>query len=129
MVDQSSTMRVAGWVLATLVGWFMITDLLPDLEQAAWAVKANAGLGIPADVVLWIGISGTAATLLYLLPWTSPLGAILLTGFLGGAVMTHVRVNGAAWDIGENILIGVVAWSGLWLRDDRLRSLLPIRFR
>jgi hypothetical protein len=121
-------MRITGWALTALVGWFMITDLLPDLEQAAWAVKANAGLGIPANVVLWIGISGAAATLLYLMPWTSPLGAILLTGFLGGAVMTHVRVNGAAWDVAENILIGVVAWFGLWLRDPRLRSLLPARF-
>src|SRR4029079_638617 len=108
MVDRGSAMRIAGWALTALVGWFMITDLLPDLEQAGWAVKANAGLGIPAKVVCWIGISGTAAPLFYLLPWTSPVGAILLTGFLGGAVMTHVRVNGAAWDIGENVLIGVV---------------------
>jgi protein-S-isoprenylcysteine O-methyltransferase Ste14 len=127
MVDHSTAMRIAGWVLTALVGWFMVTDLLPDLEQAAWAVKANAGLGIPANVVLWIGISGVVATLLYLLPWTSPLGALLLTGFLGGAVMTHVRVNGAAWDVGENVCIGVVAWLGLWLRDPRVRRLLPIR--
>jgi DoxX-like family len=128
MFDQGSAMRIAGWALTLVVGWFMITDLLPDLQQASWAVRANAGFGVPANVVLWIGISGVAATLLYLLPWTSPLGAILLTAFLGGAVMTHVRVNGAAWDIGENILIGVVAWLGLWLRDPRLRRLLPARF-
>lgn len=121
-------MRVAGWALTILVTWFMVTDLRPDLEQAAWAIKANAGLGIPASVVLWIGIAGIISTLLYVFPWTSTLGAILLTAFLGGAVMTHMRVNGSAWDIGENVLIGVVAWIGLWLRDGRLRTMLPIRF-
>ncbi|HET8750370.1 MAG TPA: DoxX family protein [Sphingomicrobium sp.] len=121
-------MRVAGWALTIFVTWFMVTDLRPDLEQAAWAIKANAGLGIPASVVLWIGIAGIISTLLYVFPWTSTLGAILLTAFLGGAVMTHMRVNGSAWDIGENVLIGVVAWIGLWLRDGRLRTMLPIRF-
>jgi hypothetical protein len=121
-------MRVAGWALTILVTWFMVTDLRPDLDQAAWAIKANAGLGIPASVVLWIGIAGIISTLLYVFPWTSTLGAILLTAFLGGAVMTHIRVNGSAWDIGENVLIGVVAWIGLWLRDGRLRTMLPIRF-
>lgn len=121
-------MRVAGWALTILVTWFMVTDLRPDLEQAAWAIKANEGFGIPANVVLWIGIAGIVSTLLYVCPWTSTLGAILLTGFLGGAVMTHMRVNGSAWDIGENVLIGVVAWTGLWLRDGRLRTMLPVRF-
>ena len=128
MSNRRSIMQIAGWALTILVAWFMITDLMPDLEQATWAVKANAGSGIPANTVLWVGISGTVATLLYLVPWTSPLGAILLTGFLGGAVMTHVRVNGSPWDIGENVVIGIVAWMGLWLRDSRLMSLLPIRF-
>jgi hypothetical protein len=121
-------MRAAGWALTILVTWFMVTDLRPDLEQAAWAIKANEGLGIPANVVLWIGIAGIVSTLLYVFPWTSTLGAILLTAFLGGAVMTHMRVGGSAWDIGENVLIGVVAWIGLWLRDGRLRTMLPIRF-
>jgi hypothetical protein len=106
----------------------MLTDLRPDLQQAAWAIKANHVLGIPANIVLWIGVAGIGATLLYVLPWTSTLGAILLTGFLGGAVMTHMRVNGSGWDIGENVLIGMIAWAALWLRDDRLRVLLPIRF-
>jgi hypothetical protein len=128
VVDRSSWMRALGWALTLLVTWFMVTDLRPDLDQVAWAIKANEGLGIPANIVLWIGIAGVAATLLYALPWTSALGAILLTAFLGGAVMTHMRVNGSAWDIGENVLIGVIAWAGLWLRDSRVRTLLPIRF-
>jgi len=126
--DRNTSMRAVGWALTILVTWFMLTDLRPDLQQAAWAIKANQGLGIPANIVLWIGVAGIGATLLYVLPWTSTLGAILLTGFLGGAVMTHMRVNGSGWDIGENVLIGMIAWAALWLRDDRLRVLLPIRF-
>lgn len=105
----------------------MLRDLFPDLQQAPWAVKANAGLGIPANVVLLIGMAGLLSTLIYALPRTSVLGAILLTGFLGGAAFVHIRVNGSLWDVGENLLIGVAAWAGLWLRDDKLRYLLPFR--
>jgi len=65
--------------------------------------------------------------LAYALPQTSTLGAILLTGFVGGAVVIHLRVNGSLSDMGENVLIGVLAWAGLWLRDPRLRAVLPIR--
>lgn len=128
VAGQTTYLRIAGWILTILVTWFMITDVRPDLQQAAWVIKANAGLGVPANIVLWIGIAGLVSTLLYVVPWTSTLGAVVLTGFLGGAVMTHLRVNGSAWDVGENVMIGVVAWAGLWLRDARLRTLLPIRF-
>ena len=127
MVDRPEPLALAGWAITAAVGLFMLRDVSPDLEQAAWVVKANAGLGIPANAVLLIGISGLVCTLAYLFPPTSMLGAILLTGFLGGAVFSHVRVNGSAWDMGENVMIGALAWSGLWLRDARLRKLLPIR--
>ena len=69
------------------------------------------------------------STLVYALPQTSTLGAILLTGFFGGAIVIHLRVNGAVFDMGENALLGVLAWGGLWLRDARLRAVLPIRRR
>ena len=127
MVDRSKSLIIAGWMLTVAVGLFMLRDVSPDLVQAPWVVKANAGLGIPANAVLLIGVSGLVCTLAYLFPPTSLLGAILLTGFLGGAVFSHVRLNGSAWGVGENVVIGVLAWSGLWLRDARLRKLLPIR--
>jgi hypothetical protein len=115
--------------MTAAVSMFMIRDISPDLQQAPWAIQANAGLGIPANVVLLVGLAGLVSTLLYAFPLTSLLGAILLTGFLGGAAFVHIRVNGSAWDVGENVLIGVVAWAGLWLRDKQLRSLLPFRRR
>jgi hypothetical protein len=105
----------------------MLLDVSFDLRVDPMAVKANAGLGVPADTVFSIGVAGLACTLLYVFPPTATLGAILLTGFLGGAVSIHMRVHGSAHDMGENVLIGILAWGGLWLRDPRLRKLLPIR--
>lgn len=126
-MERHSSLNLVGWTITLAVVIFMIRDLSPDLRQASWAIKANAGLGIPANIVLKIGIAGLASTLLYAFPPTSLLGAILLTGFLGGAAFVHIRVNGSTWDVAENVLIGVAAWAGLWLRYERLRSLLPIR--
>jgi len=127
MFNRSRLLVIAGWTITIGVTAFMLRDVTPDLQQAPWAVKANAGLGIPADVVLAVGVLGLIAALTYALPQTAILGAVLLTGFLGGAVVVHLRVNGSASDMGENVLIGALAWTGLWLRDARLRALLPIR--
>ena len=121
-------LAISGWAVTIAIVLFMIRDLTPDLQQAPWAVKANAGLGIPANIVLLIGIAGIVSTIAYLVPQTSMLGAILLTGFLGGAVVVHLRVNGDPADIAENVVIGVLTWAGLWLRDSRVRALLPFRF-
>jgi hypothetical protein len=120
-------MLIAGWAITILIGLYMIRDVSFDLGQADLAVRANATLGIPASVVLPIGVIGLICTILYLVPQTAALGAILLSGFVGGAVLTHLRVNGDLSDIGENVLIGVLAWSSLWLRDARIRQVLPFR--
>jgi len=129
MANRSRILPFAGWALTVAVSLYLLRDVAPDLQQAPWVVKANAGLDIPANVVLLIGIAGLVSTLIYAFPPTSLLGAILLTGFLGGAAFVHIRVNGSAWDVGENVLIGVAAWAGLWLRDEQLRRLLPFRRR
>ena len=80
--------------------------------------------GYPESVILGIGIAELASTLLYVIPHTSVLGAILLTGFLGGATATHVR---AGQPFFAPILIGVLVWLGLFLRNARLRAILPLR--
>ena len=86
--------------------------------------KQLAGIGWTVDQMRMLGIIEVVCTLLYLIPQTSVLGAILLTGYLGGATATHVRV-------GENwlapVIIGVLVWLGLFLRDARLRAILPLR--
>lgn len=126
-MDRARTMTIAGWILTLAVTGFMLLDVSYDLRQASMAVQANAAMGIPADAVLTIGIVGLVCTLLYVFPPTAALGAILLSGFLGGAIVTHLRVHGSLHDMGENVLIGVVAWGGLWLRDARIRRILPVR--
>ncbi len=75
-------------------------------------------------MVLSLGVILTACTVLYLIPPTAPLGAILLTGYLGGAVATHVRVGAGWFPVLFPVGIGLLAWGGLFLRDSRVRNLL-----
>lgn len=86
--------------------------------------KEFARLGYPDHVITGIGITEIACVLLYAIPQTSVLGAILLTGYLGGATATHVRIDDPFI---SPIIAGVLVWGGLVLRDSRLRSVLPWR--
>lgn len=90
-------------------------------------VEGFLRLGYAEDLALPLGIVEVACTALYLIPRTSILGAILLTGYLGGATATHVRVGDpfSMWII--PIILGVLVWGGLFLRDPRLRALIPLR--
>jgi uncharacterized membrane protein YphA (DoxX/SURF4 family) len=83
-------------------------------------------LGWPARLAIPLGIVEITCTILYLIPRTAALGAILLTGYLGGAIATHVRV-GEAFII--PLILGIVLWGGIFLRDPRLRRLIPFRTR
>ncbi len=97
------------------------------LVQPAPVVEATVQLGYPESVIFGLGIVLLACTVVYLVPGTSILGAILLTGYLGGAVATHVRVGDGLFPIFFPVILGVLVWGGLFLRDDRLRALLPWR--
>ena len=88
-------------------------------------VKGLDHIGWKADQLSTLGIVEIACTVLYVIPQTSILGAILLTGYLGGATATHVRV-GDPWF--APVIIGVLVWLGLFLRDARLRALIPVRW-
>jgi hypothetical protein len=90
-------------------------------------VKATVELGYPENTILPIGVVLVICTFLYLIPKTSVLGAILLTGYLGGAVATHVRMGEGPFPITFPIIFGVLLWGGLYLRDLRIRSLIPLR--
>ncbi len=81
--------------------------------------------GYPAGLAPWIGLTLLICTLLYVVPRTAILGAILVTGYLGGAVATQVRV-GDPWFLFP-VVMGVMAWGGLWLRDAGLREWIPVR--
>ena len=118
----------AGWVVTGLVGAFLAMSasfkfLTPDIVR-----ETMTGLGWPAHHDLMIGIIETACVVLYLVPRTALLGAILETALLGGAVATNVRVDNPLFSHELfGVYLGVLVWLGLWLRDPRVRALLPLR--
>jgi hypothetical protein len=89
-------------------------------------VETTVKLGYPENEIILLGIVLLACTVLYLIPRTAVLGAILLTGYLGGAVATHVRVGEEVFPIIFPVILGAMVWGGLYLRNDRLRSLVPV---
>lgn len=90
-------------------------------------VKGTVELGCPESVIIPLGIVLVISTILYIVPRTAVLGAILLTGYLGGAVATHVRVEGGAFPILFPVFFGALVWGGLYLRDRRIADLVPLR--
>ena len=118
----------AGLALAGLVLAFLAFDILVKLLRLPMVVEGTVQLGYPVDSILGIGITLLVCTVLYVIPRTSVLGAVLLTGYLGGAVATHVRVGHPLF---SHILfpgyVGAMIWGSLLLRDPRLRAVFPLR--
>jgi hypothetical protein len=113
--------------MSALPALFLLVDGGMKLVKPAPVVEATVRLGYPETVIFGLGIVLLACTVLYLVPRTSILGAVLLSGYLGGAVATHMRVGDSLFSIFFPVMLGVLIWGGLWLRDDRLRALLPWR--
>src|SRR5438067_8614498 len=123
----STRMLWAGRILSGLPALFLLLDGAMKLVKPRFVVDATVQLGYPESVILGLGIVLLACTALYLIPRTSVLGAILLTGYLGGAVATHVRVGEGLFPVFFPVLVGALLWGGLVLRDAGLRALLPLR--
>jgi DoxX-like family len=122
---QSKTMTRAGWVITVLVALMMTASGTMKLLNPPDVAKAfTETFGYPADVILWIGLVELSCAVLYVIPPTAVLGAVLLTGYLGGAIATHVRVHD---NFIAPAIIGIFVWLGLFLRDPRVRAILPIR--
>ena len=117
----------AGRIMSWLPALFLIADAIMKLIKPAFVVDANVQLGYHASVIVPLGVLLLVITILYLIPRTAVLGAILLTGYLGGAVATHVRVGTEIFPIVFAIVFGVLLWGGLYLRDERVSSLIPLR--
>ena len=115
----------AGRVLSALPALFLLFDAVLKLVKPAPVVEATVALGYPQSVIRGLGIVLLACTILYVIPRTAVLGAILLTGYLGGAVATHVRVGDGAFPVVFPVILGALLWGGRYLRDERLRSLVP----
>lgn len=114
-----------GRVLSGLAVAFFLMDGVMKLWKPAVVVEATLKLGYPESDIVGIGVLLLTCTLLYIFPRTSILGAILLTGYLGGAVASQLRAGNGWFNVVFPVIFGAVIWSGLWLRDIRVRNLLP----
>ena len=112
-----------GRVISILVSLVFLMSATFKFIDGPQVKEGFAHLGLPERMMLPLGILELACVLVYLIPATSILGAILLTGYLGGAILTH-------WRVGEppvgQIILGILVWLGLWLREGRLKPLIPI---
>ncbi len=124
-----TAMTRTGYVLSGLFALFMLgASVAPKLLGLPVAEETMAALGWPPGHTLWIGVVELALTLLYLFPRTNLLGAVLLTGLMGGAMATQIRAGSPLFShVLFGLYLGVVLWAGLWLRDARLRALFPVR--
>jgi hypothetical protein len=117
-----------GRIMSILSILFFLMDAVMKLLKPTFVVDATVKLGYQEGVIQGLGIALSMCTILYAIPGTSVLGAILLTGYLGGAVASNVRVGNPLF---SNVLFPVyfafVLWGGLYLRDKRLRALIPLR--
>ncbi len=120
----SKTMLWAGLLVSTLPVLVLLLSAVMKLVKPAPVVEGFAHLGWADSLALSLAILELACTLLYVIPQTAVLGAVLLTGYLGGATATHLRVGDPFY---APVLLGALVWLGLFLRDARLQALLPLR--
>lgn len=125
--EVSIGQRRAGWGISGLIGAFMLFDAFGKFARPAPVVKAFAQTGWPIELSVPIGALLLACTVIYFIPRASVLGAILLTGYLGGAVATNLRLQNPLFTHTLfPVYFGVLIWVGLWLREPRLRSVFPL---
>ena len=117
----------AGRILSTLLVLFLIFDGATKLMKVKQVVDATVQVGFPESTVAGIGAALLISTALYIIPQTSVLGAIVLTGYLGGATATNVRLGNSAFNTSFPVVFGVLVWLALYLRERRLRALIPLR--
>jgi DoxX-like family len=115
-------------VISGLAVLFLLFDATLKVLKVPAAVDGTTQLGYPDSVIVPLGVLQLICLAIYLMPRTSVLGAILWTGYLGGAIATHVRVGSPLFThVLFPIYVAVLLWGALWLRDDRVRALLPLR--
>ena len=126
---MSKSRRLAGLVMSGLVIAFMLFDAGMKLVPLDVVIKATAELGYPpsAELARTLGVVALVSTALYAFPRTAVLGAILLTAYMGGTVASHLRVGNPLFShLLFGVYLAVLAWGGLYLRDSRLRALIPL---
>ena len=124
MAEQPSTLQLwSGRILTGLPALMLLFSAAMKLKGGPDLATGFEHLGWPASLAIPLGILELSITVIYLIPRTAVLGAILLTGYMGGAVAAHLRIN-EAWFV--QFLLGVMIWGGLYFRDSRIRQLIPV---
>jgi amino acid transporter len=118
--QATNVMFWVGWIITGLVVLFLAFDGVTKIMKVANVVEASEQLGVPAHTIVSIGIVLLACTAIYSIPQTAVLGAILLTGYLGGATAIQVRAASGAFPVAFSIAFGMLVWAGLVLREPRL---------
>ena len=125
---SARTTTNVGRVCTGLAAMFLAFDSVLKVLRLGPALEGTIALGYPADSVRWIGTIELVCLVLYLVPRTSVLGGLLLTGYLGGAIATHVRISSPLFTHTLfPVYVALVLWGGLYLREKRLRALVPLR--
>jgi DoxX-like protein len=118
--------KIAGWVVSGLMAAFMLLDAGMKFAQPAAVAEAFQRTGWPMDLSATLGAILLACTVLYLIPKTAVLGAILLTGYLGGAVATNLRLHNPVFNTWFPVVFGVLLWIGVWLRERKVSQVFPV---
>ena len=123
MEQGNRTAVISGRIISTLVILFMTVDGVGHVMKLAPYVKGTVDVGYPASILVPLGIVELLCAILYAVPRTTVLGAILLVAYFGGATATHVRIGQPFY---FPIVFGVLTWLALYLRDSRLRTFIPL---
>lgn len=115
---------IIGWIMAVLPSLLFFFSAYMKFFPTPEALEGMAKSGMPQHIVPPIGALEILCTVLFLIPQTAVLGAILLTGYLGGAIFSHVRMEDS---VGIQVVLGVLVWGSLYLRDERVSALIPFR--
>lgn len=121
-------MKIAGWILSGVVGLFMLAaSVAPKLLQLDVAKELMAVVGWPDKYLLLIGVIELVCVVLYLIPRTALIGAVLFTGLLGGALAANLRVDNPLFSHTLfSLYLGIAVWVGLWLREEKVRAVFPL---
>ena len=114
----------AGWAVTVIAAFPFVPSAIMKLMARPEVIEGMGHLGLPAFLITPLGILEAFCAAVYLIPMTTILGAILLTGYIGGAILTHLRVGESVF---MQVTLGLLIWLGLYLREPRLRELLPLR--
>lgn len=125
IASPSKKLLWAGYVMSTLPVLMLLISAIMKITKNVQVIEGMPQMGYPVWLAVPIGVVELVCTVLYIIPRTSVLGAILVTGYLGGAVATHVRMEDPGF--ATAVILGVLVWGGLFLRDARVRALIPLR--